>query len=786
MRSLKRSALIILLATTGLCAGALLLTQQQGLRNNGQVHYKNVTIDFDAEGIPTLVGHDWSELLEAQGYVVAGNRLWQMDLIRRKVGGRLSAWFGDKALEHDKKVQSEDRLAIAQREADAMSPRDRSFCDAFAKGVNAFIDHHFGRWGLEYILLRTKPEAWTCRDSLLVLLEMNDSLTAGGDNEIAQYRWKRHLPESWQNFLFGYVHPWNHPYFDAAKSKSFVFPSGRDYVRKGPIEEVKTASLQVVDPAPIGSNSWAWTGETGSFLANDPHLAYMVPALWYAVRLRIDAQNWVVGAALPGIPGVVIGMNPNYAWSFTNSGEDVDDYLEESLSPDGELYLADIKDGKKIWEPVQKKTFSIEVRGRSKPEVLEARFTRRGPLSVRPELEGRSFSRQWLPLKEGMLRLPTLDILLGHNLDEFQEAIHGMRVPSQNAVVMDRAGTILYRMTGTGVIRRVPGNIPQAALVGEWQGYAPMQERHSLTLEPTSKNPVYLATANERIWVDPFGGNWASEDRKERINQVLAQKEFMSQRDMENLQRDTHSRFRQMLLRWLATYAEVTDVPVKEHLNSWKSWDGNSQSDSKIFAEAEFAEMQLSELLLNRVRKQFLGDADQSAPYVNYSRRSWMTALLEAKDERGVAAFGLTRQELASYIVDKVWEAQSQIEAHEVKNAMQTQHPFAERIPVLGRIFATAKPLQWGAQDLVLAERPAYGPSMRLVWNLRNPMASTWSFPVGQSGHALTAHFKDFQAVWSEPARLKALDPRYSWENLRIASPEKTNRGTVVPKGEGS
>ncbi len=709
--------------------------------------FPDVKVVTDANGIPTVEAKDWDQLIEAQGFVVASQRLFQMDLIRRKAGGRLAEWFGEVAFDHDLMVQREDRLGISRRAAAALPPEEKTPCDRYAAGVNRFMDENPWRVGLEYQLLRVQPEPWTCADSLLVLLEMADTLSSGADREAENVAWRRHLSESWQAFLFPVDHPWNHPYFGTPTQKGPAFPPASEFLPKKPLEPKQSSRRRHVDPDPVGSNNWGWRGPTGAFLANDPHLGNSVPSIWYAMRLRVSKTEWVVGVAIPGLPGIVIGMNPALAWAFTNTGEDVDDYLLET--PD---------------DSMRQKTFEIKVKGEAKPRLVSSAFTARGPVAERSHLGSALYSRQWLPLKEGMLRLPTVQFMQTRDVDAFDRAVDSMLIPSQNVLVMTHTGDMGYRMSGTGVRRKVSGRIPEPAEDGAWLGLQPASERPKLYFKNEGDQVRYLASANERIWTDPYGGQWASDDRKDRIVRFLSARQDLSREDMETLQVDTEGRFRQLLMSWIADKSSVSNGPAADYARSFKAWDGNSRSSPELFTASTLAEETLMAILLSRVQDGFKDEEDQKVTYGWYMRRAWVLIVLEASGDQGFAPFGLTAEEVARRLLDTVYDAKGQLPLHAEKNRWKGQHPFVGRVPLIGDLFALQEIPQWGAPDLVDAEQPTFGPSTRLVWDLRKPWESTWGFPIGQSGHAANSHYKDFQSLWQRNQRLKVFDDGFAWE----------------------
>lgn len=743
MRWLKRILATVAVLVILLAVATFGIVKVQGVVSR---EFPDVTVKFDVHGIPTVEARDWNQLIEAQGFVVASQRLFQMDLIRRKAGGRLAEWFGEKAFDHDLMVQREDRLALSRAASETLPPDEREPCDRYAKGVNRFIEENPWRVGLEYHLLQVKPEPWTCADSLLVLLEMADVLTSGADREADNAAWRRNLSEAWQAFLFPVDHPWNHPYFGTKTAEHPAFPPANEFLPLKPLGPERGASLGYVDPDPVGSNNWAWRGPSGAFLANDPHLGNSVPSIWYAMRLRVSATEWVVGTAIPGLPGIVLGMNPALAWAFTNTGEDVDDYLRES--PDA---------------PVTFKTFQIRVKGEPKPREITSAFTERGPVAERANLGRNLYARQWLPLKPGMLRLPTVQFMRTRNVDEFDRAVDSMVIPSQNILVMTHTGDMGYRMSGTGVVRKVSGRVPQAAEEGAWLGLEPAANRPRQFYRDEGDQVRYLASANERIWIDPYGAQWASDDRKDRIVRYLSSRQDFTRKDMETLQVDTEGRFRQLLMTWIASKSSVSSGPASDYARTFIDWDGSSRTNPELFTASTLAEEALMGILLGRVKETFKNEQDRSVPYAWYMRRAWLLPVLEAPGDQGLAPFGLTAEEVARRLLDTVVDARGKGPLHPEKNRWKGQHPFT-RIGGVGKLFEVDEIPQWGAHDLVDAEQPTFGPSTRLVWDLRKPWESTWAFPVGQSGHIGSSHFADAQDLWQKDKRLKVFDDGFGWE----------------------
>jgi penicillin amidase len=754
LRSILRGLLLFFLVlVVALGLGGHALVKWQGLRYEAQVTPAGARVSFDGQGVPTAEASDWSTLLRAQGYLHAGERLWQMDLMRRQAAGRLSEWFGEAAFPSDERRHQEDWQGVAARAVESLPPGERRECEDYAEGVNQFIRERPWRAGIEYLLLGVQPEPWRCQDSLLVLMSVAEALSAESFQDIRRNYWHQHLPEEWERFLYPDVHPWNHPLFEGTSQSLPALPQPANHLPATPLDTAVQLGSRVERPAPIGSNGWTWRDGNGAFLANDPHLEQSVPQLWYAIRLKRSPEDWVVGASIPGLPGVVLGMNPHFAWGVTSLGEDIDDLLVEQLSPDGASYLAEAAEGREVWRPLLRKSSPVRIRGAAERTVL-SQATHRGPLLRRPELGDSAYSRQWLPLKEGTLRLPLIALAQARDWESFNTVMDGFTTPGVNVLWSDRRGNMGYRATGLTVERRSTGLLPQPALVGEWKSLRPATERPRL-YRPVSAgqgSSAALVSANQRVWPERFGGYWGSDERADRLRVLLGTGAALSHADMERFQLDTHSRYHHLFAQWLVKYAQPRTAAEHALLARWREWDGTAEHAPTTFAEIAFAERQFVTVLLDRVRARYrlTGEERSQTRYSAYLQSAWVLTLLE--NEGALRAFGLTEDALATALLGRIvrsWET-GKLQPHPEKNAWSAQHPFAEELPVLGDLFKVDSFPQVGDEGLVRVETPVYGATVRLVWNLAHPEQSTWMFPTGQSGHIGSPHYKSMQRAWAD------------------------------------
>jgi penicillin G amidase len=683
----------------------------QGLKPEYFSKYKTANVTFDQWGIPTIQADTWEKVVEAQGFVTASERLWQMDLMRRKISGRLAEWFGEKLLDHDIKQKQMAYEFFAEK---VKLPADQQlYCDAYARGVNDFIQRRPNAWGLEYSILREKPQHWSCKDTLLMMFLIAEDLTGEYENDLLRMEWQAKLPQDWFDFLFKSHHPWASPTL------------GKETRQKGWPKEVlswkRTIDAEEFEFLPTsGSNAWVYQDGESYFLANDTHLAYSVPQIWYALRLKLSDEQWVVGASVPGIFGVASGMTPHFAFAVTNLYDDVDNVIEETIGDD-DLYLASRGQKQPLWLPVVERTHTIQVKSQN-PHSVVSRHTHRGPLV---EYKGRFFSRQWLAFQENAIAIPAIALAQAKNWQEFNTVLDENLVPSFAWLYAGNDGTLGFRGTSADVKKK--SITPMSIEDYEWPKDLKPRKKLAVHLKKSNKRK-FLVAANHKHW--DAVENFAAEDRQYRIREILSAMYAPSREDMEMMQMDAHVPFYRLLETWLKKHDQHSCLNQHEMKN-------------ELF---EAIETKLLSLIIANLRAHY-GIEDK---YVSRRYRSWlMRVFLEDKWQ---ALFGVDPKALALDIC-------TDLSIRE--NSMDVQHPFVETIPLLGRLFQVPKYRQVGSKSAIQATRPRNGPVFRMVWDLQNPARSSWIFPVGQSGHVRSPHYRDLNRLWQKDERIPALN----WES---------------------
>ena len=297
-------------------------------------------------GVPHIVAKNNHDVFFAQGYVHAQDRLWQMDLWRRTGRGRTAEIFGKEGVTIDAFLRSLEIRTIAARQARTISKRSKEILQAYADGVNAYIEESSENLPFEFDALNYMPEPWTIEDCLIVgrVLSFELSLSFWTDLTFAQIdyakgsgAYKRYLPRTQRgpyvlDTTYANVRPPADSQTVAQLSSSTIAPSASSSsAMLATLRAVR--SLLGLQGSGYGSNCWAVKTSSGApIVANDPHLSVSMPAKWYQVHLSSPKLN-VLGLSIPGLPLVFSGRNDNLAWGFTNVMADDIDYVSQRLDP---------------------------------------------------------------------------------------------------------------------------------------------------------------------------------------------------------------------------------------------------------------------------------------------------------------------------------------------------------------------------------------------------------------------------------------------------------------------
>ncbi len=511
---LRRTLLITLLAV--LVSGAVAAGWLYWLAIDAQPRFSGelalpglqrpVQVRYGPHAIPTIEADSLSDAMFAQGYVVASERLWQMDLIRRLAGGRLAEVFGQDALKADRFFRTIGLAAAARHGYAELDARYRQILEAYAAGVNAYRQQAEGRLPLEYRIAGFTPAPWRPEDSLVIGEYMAWILSFNLREELTFLRLARRLGNERARELF----PTDQGIPAPAPAAQLPVLS------RALIDELESmlalpAQWGLLEPGPA-SNGWAVTGERTelgqALLANDPHLAPSMPGLWYELEI-LAADYHVAGVTLPGVPMVLIGHNEDLAWGFTTVMADTQDLFVERITPDG----TGVERPGGGSEPIRERTQRIEVRDWHKPFEQVIRATSNGvilndslghatgsPMDLPAVDTEHLLALQWnieIPGKaiEAVYRLNT-----AKTLDQARRAALGFRHASQNLMLAHRDGGIGWQVSGILPKRgRGSGTFPSPGWISGfgWDGYVP-QGRNPGIVHPGNFPTVYFDFSRRR------------------------------------------------------------------------------------------------------------------------------------------------------------------------------------------------------------------------------------------------------------------------------------------------
>src|SRR5579859_4151513 len=537
-----------------------------------------VTVVRDSAGMPHITAANSADLFRAQGYVVAQDRLWQMDFFRRVGAGRLSEVLGARqaTLDADRNVRTMGWQRAAQKELDALPAADRALLEQYAAGVNAFLASHQDSLPIEFSILGYKPEPWTPLDTVTFGKVMAWDLSENLDLEITMSDLQARLgPARAASLLPAY------PDGKATIVGQSALPGNPQGSHPDPLG---LARVFGAGDGLIGSNNWVIDGTKSAdghpLLANDPHLGVQNPSIWYAIQLRAqDGSLDVEGVTFAGVPGVVVGHNRDIAWGVTNLGPDTQDLFVETLDPAGHPGQYQYQG---TWRPLDVLTETIPVKGEA-GQSLTIRSTVHGPLlnTVRDDIKVPA-AFAWTALQPGGLLPAVINLDHAKNWAEFHTALSTWDVPGQNFVFADTAGNIGYQATGRWPIRKQGnGLVPVDGASGayDWTGFVPYDKLPSVYNPPSH----FLVTANNRVVGPAYPylatGWWGPWFRAERITQLLSAPAKLTMDDFKKIQYDTHSPLAVAFGRHLAA-VQGGDAPTQQAAALFQNWDGNISTDS--------------------------------------------------------------------------------------------------------------------------------------------------------------------------------------------------------------
>lgn len=546
----------------------------------------------DTWGMPHIYAQNTADLFFAQGFVVAQDRMWQLEMWRRNGEGKLAEVLGPEYVTRDTFARLLAFRGNWEEEYSRYHPEGRTIFESFARGVNASIRQALssGKVPIEFELSGFMPSPdWTAQTVLTRMPGWTLSRNAAG--EVARALQIKEMGVAKTEELR-----------PTRPQKKIVVPEGLNLadIDAGILGLARGAnSLSMGPEMPTASNNWVIDGTksvTGMpILANDPHREITNPALRYAVHLV--APGWdAIGGTEPGLPGISIGHNRDIAWGFTILGTDQQDiYVEETNPANPNQYMF-----KGQWHDMEIEEQVVPVKG-GQPVKISLRFTRHGPVLHSNAARHRAFALKWVGSEPGGAGyLGSLNVMQARNWKEFLAALpKAWFIPSHSLVYADTAGNIGYVGVAQTPIRSGwDGLLPVPGKDGkyEWNGYVPYDKL------PTSYNSpqhFYNSSNNNVVplivpgYSTPLGYEYSEPYRYDRVFEVLSQPRKFSVADMERLQYDSLSIPARTMVPLLRTLKGTTPE-VQRALTALNAWDFRVDRDSAAAAIYELWMLKLA------------------------------------------------------------------------------------------------------------------------------------------------------------------------------------------------
>lgn len=720
---------------------------------------KSATVYFDDYGVPHIYADSRSDAMTALGYLHAQDRLWQMELVRRIAPGRLSEIFGSIALKNDKFFAG---LGIEEASAKAIDSLDQNsetyrLSMAYLNGVNQFIEH--GPTPIEFSLLGVQKEKYTLKDIYNVFGYMSFSFAMAQKTDPLLTELKKKLGDEYLNELG--VAPTAH--------------TTMIHNARSPRDQYGNISAAVTDivahlpvPAFIGSNGWvvapAKSKNGKVILANDPHIAYSQPTVWYEAHV-VTPDYEIYGYHLAGVPFPLLGHNRDYAYGLTMfENDDLDFYKEENNPADAHQYKT--PDGWKNYDVI-KKTIKVK---KEKDVTLEVKISRHGPI-VNDLLDDVNTSAplamQWVYTQQPMKTLQAVyEIAHAKNIGEFEHGVSLIAAPGLNVMYGDAKGNIAWWATAklytiaSGANRNFV--LDGASGKDDIKGFIPFAQN------PQAINPKwnYVYSANNQpdsVAGSLYPGYYVPEDRARRIMQLLEAKNDWDKASIGVMMNDVTNPLLLDNVKTLIAAVEGATLSADEQkaLNELKNWNGTvtthdvaptiyykwiNQFLRNTYAD-ELGDTNYKRLLASNhmVKKEIAGQIarEQSVWWDNVNTK-------DKKETRSDILLQSFRESVA--FLSSKWGSDIAQWTWDKANTLENPHPLG-KIAALRRLFDVGPFAMNGSPEMInnmisdFSETGEYtvhaGPSTRRVVDFSDIENSMSILPTGQSGNPFSSHYRD-------------------------------------------
>ncbi len=719
------------------------------------------TIERDISGIPLIRASNREDLAFATGFAHAQDRFFQMDTIRRRAAGELSALIGSATIEFDKRNRFHRFRARAEAVLRAASDADKHMLQRYADGVNAGLQSLQAK-PFEYFVLRSEPAAWRAEDSILAVyamfMQLNDSRA---DGEVRRGLANMVLPQAVYEWMYPGGSPWDAPMMGEPREAAAV-PSAEFFSISDSLDNVVAANEVGPEPVP-GSNNWAVSGaltRSGrALVSNDMHLGHSTPNIYYRARFVVDGDSPldVSGLTLPGTPFVVAGSNSHMAWGYTNSQGDYTDAV--LLRPGTEQGSYQTPDGDL---PFQEFVEIIEVKGADPVEYL-IRETVWGPVIDDIDYPEGEVAVSWIAHKPDAVNLQILHLETAASVFEALDIANTMGMPPQNFVSGDADGNIGWTIAG-----KIPLKTDfNAMLPADWSVEAGWQGWVQSADYPRIVNPESgrIWTANSRV-VDGEAlrilgdGGYALGARAGQIRDGLFAKSVFAPADMLAIQYDDRALFlspwRDLLLGVLSDQAVGDNAQLIEYRRLVEEWMPRAAPESVGYRLVRAFRLEVAGrvfLALTQPLREAYGDE-----VLTRRSRQFEAPLWSLMVERPAHMLPVEYANWDEFLLAAVSQNIAYFEENhdgplsarswgEV-NTAAIDHPLGGSIPIFGEYLNMPADQLSGDSNLPKAQGPSFGASERFSVSPGDEANGLLHMPAGASGHPLSDYYDVGHSDW--------------------------------------
>ena len=757
-----------------------------------------VEVVRNSDSIPHIFAENDEDAFFALGFVHAQDRLWQMTLLRRTAQGRLSEMFGDKTLAIDELMRRLDLYPLALKAVDAQDARTRNALQAYANGVNAWIEKVSqdarGRGAPEFWLFDRQIAAWSPADSIAILKLMALQLTTQAQDEILRARLSDILPPE---RLADILPDAPGPAIAALPKYSELVPGA--VPDRTPIDfALGVSGLSPLRGPDMAGASNAWAADPdhsamgGALLANDPHLQFTAPALWYLARLELQ-RGGVIGATIPGLPIIVLGRSEEMGWGLTSSYLDDQDIVIERLNPDNpEEYL--LPDGS--YQTFDTRQTILRIKGRE-PVTLTLRWSRNGPILSRQQFgidgitpAGHVAALSWTAMTENDTSMTAaMRLMEARSIDEALRAGPLFVAPSQNLMLASKDG-IALQLVGAMPMRSpdhpTRGRMPSPG----WEAETGFKGIFSHDVNPGFRNPEtgILGNTNNKLIDRPFPEHvtfdWGDTQRIRAWLKLMESREVHTRESFIEAQLDTVDPTSRQLLPligadlWFTGESAPKGTPEAFRERALKllgEWNGemNEHLPEPLIATAWLR------ALMDRLIRDDLGPiADNfthpDAVFIDRVYRNidgasvWCDVVQSAPVE---SCTDMARMALDDALVQLSERYGPNIESWRWGDAHQATHDHTVlgKVPLLKWLVNIRQSTSGGDDTLMRGVTKGTGPDPYLnvhgagyrgVYDFADPDSSVFIIATGESGHFLSRHYEDLGELWRRGEYIPmSLDP---------------------------